>query len=150
MNQVEELQKEIQMGHLAKEEHQAIIAQLIIGFGLMRRQGLTTWVALPEMDIDPGSPESKCPDILLRNRENDSTPIIIEIAGRYGYRADWEKVRYLIEKKPFYGIEEGFVYNFDAKTWFQFSRKRGIVEINPSFSELLQIDLAKFLKDIDF
>ncbi len=135
----------IDMGHNARLEHQRVITDLIVGLGTLYNNQAIHLEPLPKTDLDPGNPTSKCPDIQLRDNEQFTIPIIIEIAGNFGYKADFYKARNLVDENVF-GIQEVFVYNYDKKSWHKYSYKNGIVEENPSYSDLLQLDLNHFLR----
>ncbi|MCU0345940.1 MAG: hypothetical protein MUC59_03275 [Saprospiraceae bacterium] len=135
---------EIEMGHLATLHHQRAIKKLIVALDKLFQDGLITLEALPETDIDPGNPESKCPDIILRDNERLLVPVIIEVATHFGARTDLKKMRNLIENTE-YGIEEGFVYDFEKSTWMKFSKEKGLETDNPSWSNILSVDLSRIL-----
>lgn len=135
---------ELEMGHLATLTHQRAIKRFIIGLDKLYEQGKTYLEALPETDIDPGNPESKCPDILLRDNSAVAVKMIIEIATHLGARTDFKKLRKLIDETE-YGIEEGFVYDFEQKAWMKYSKKAGVVSENPSWSDVLTFDLNTLL-----
>lgn len=135
---------EIEMGHLATLHHQRAIKKLIVALDKLFQDGLITLEALPETDIDPGSPESKCPDIILRDNERLLVPVIIEVATHFGARTDLKKMRNLIENTE-YGIEEGFVYDFEKSSWMKFSKEKGLEMDNPSWSNILSVDLSQIL-----
>ncbi len=44
-----------------------------------------------------------------------------------------------------YGIEEGFVLNFESGEWHQYSKSIGVVEENTSWSKVLGVDLGKMI-----
>jgi hypothetical protein len=136
---------ELEMGHNARLEHQRVITDLIIGLGNYYNDHKIHLEPLPETDLDPGNPTSKCPDIQLRDNEQFTIPIVIEIAGNFGYKADFAKARNLLNENVF-GIEEVFVYNYEAKSWYKYSSTTGNAEENRSYSDLLQLDLNKFLR----
>ncbi len=135
---------EIEMGHLATLHHQRAIKKLLVALDKLFQDGLTTLEALPETDIDPGNPESKCPDIILRDNERLLVPVIIEVATHFGAKTDLKKMRNLIENTE-YGIEEGFVFDFEKSTWMKFSKEKGVDADNPSWSNVLSYDLNKIL-----
>ena len=135
---------DIEMGHLATLHHQRAIKRLIIALDLLFQQGHITLEALPETDIDPGSPESKCPDIILRDNTLSIVPVIIEVATHLGAKTDLKKMRNLIDNTE-YGIEEGFVFDFQKSTWAKYSKSMGIETENPSWSAVLKVDLSSML-----
>jgi hypothetical protein len=97
---------------------------------------------LPETDIDPGNPESKCPDIILRDNDHYLVPVVIEIATHLGHKTDYKKLRSLIDTTE-YGILEGFVLDFEKQIWHKYSKTQGVIAENPSWSDVLQVDLAE-------
>jgi hypothetical protein len=66
------------------------------------------------------------------------------VATHFGFRTDFKKMRNLIENTE-YGIEEGFVFDFEKSTWMKFSKEKGVETENPSWSNLLSYDLNKIL-----
>ena len=135
---------EIEMGHLATVHHQRAIKQLIYGLERLFQNGQIRLEPLPETDIDPGNPDSKCPDVIFQDNENSTVPIIVEIATSRGWKTDFNKMRRLIEETDF-GIEEGFVYNFQLGTWHKFSKMNGASAMPDSWSDILGLDLSKFV-----
>jgi Uma2 family endonuclease len=135
---------EIEMGHLATVHHQRAIKQLVFGLEKFYQSGQIRLEPLPETDIDPGNPESKCPDLILQDNTNSTVPIVIEIATRRGWRTDFAKMRRLIDETE-YGIQEGFVYDFQQNEWHKYAKGKGIVENAPSWSEVLRLDLKTLL-----
>ena len=138
---------ELDMGHLATLTHQRAIKRLIVGLDKLYDQGNIRLEALPETDIDPGNPESKCPDIILRDNVAVAVPVIIEVATHFGARTDLKKLRRLIEDTE-YGIEEGFVLNFEKNEWHKYSKAKGVVEDAPAWSEVLGVDLGAMLRPV--
>lgn len=135
---------EIDMGHLATLQHQRAIKRLIVGLDKLYEQGQITLEALPETDIDPGNPDSKCPDIILRDNARQMVPVIIEVATHFGANTDLKKLRNLIHDTE-YGIEEGFVYDFEKGIWLKYSKNKGVETESPSWSEILKVDLTGIL-----
>lgn len=138
---------EIKMRHLAALEHQRAIKQLIIGLDKLYKDGKTNLEALPETDIDPGNPDSKCPDVILRNNDEFAVPVIIEVTTNMGYRNDYNKVCKLINETDF-GITEGFVLNFESGDWYKYSKEHGVVLEETSWSAELQFDLKKSFQTV--
>ena len=133
---------EIEMGHLATIHHQRAIKKVVFGLEKLYQEGIIKLEPLPETDIDPGNPESKCPDIILQDSDGTAVPIIVEIATNRGWRTDFKKLKKLIDETE-YGIEEGFVLNFEKMEWHKYSKQNGVIENNPSWSAILEVDLAK-------
>lgn len=136
--------QELEMGHNAKLEHQRVIADIIANSRSLYKKRQILLEPLPETDLDPGNSESKCPDIQFRNEKELAVPVIIEIAGSFGYKTDFIKVRKLVEETA-YGIEEAFVFNYETRNWYKYSKLNGILEENRSFSDVLQLDLNEFV-----
>jgi hypothetical protein len=132
------------MGHLATLHHQRAIKRLIVGLDKWYEQGKITLEALPETDLDPGNSESKCPDIILRDNLRLTVPVIIEIATNFGSKTDFKKLRNLIEDTE-YGIEEGFVFNFEKNVWMKYSKGQGAISDNTSWSDVLSGDLKTIM-----
>ncbi|MFN3561211.1 MAG: hypothetical protein ACK4XY_05215 [Chloroherpetonaceae bacterium] len=137
------LKELVDVGHNASLAHQRVIANLIFHLRLMLRNGQTTLDALPETDLDTGNPQSVCPDIVLLDNDAFTFPVIIEVTTNYGFRNDCEKVSRLVRETKF-GIEEAFVYNFQANKWFRYSINSGASD--SSFSQRLNIDLSTFIQ----
>ncbi|MFZ4633129.1 MAG: hypothetical protein ACOYNO_02870 [Saprospiraceae bacterium] len=137
---------EIEMGHLATVNHQRAIKQLIFELEKLFRAGQIELEPLPETDIDPGNPESKCPDLILQNNVLSTVPVIIEIATHRGWRTDYNKMRRLIEETE-YGILEGFVYDFEKQEWHKYSKGKDVQDEISSWSDVLRLDLKMLLPD---
>ncbi len=135
---------EIEMGHLATVHHQRAIKKLIYGMERLFQNGQITLEPLPETDIDPGNPDSKCPDVIFQDNEKSTVPIIIEISTSRGWKTDFNKMRKLIEETEF-GIEEGFVYDFQLGIWHKFSKKNGASSMPDAWSDILGLDLNAFI-----
>lgn len=137
---------EFEMGHLATINHQRAIKRLVFGLEKLYLQGEIALEPLPETDIDPGNPESKCPDLVLQDNVNSTVPIVIEIATNRGWKTDALKLRRLMDETDF-GIVEGFVLNFEKGEWYKYSKITNPSN-NPSWSDVLSVDLSTFLPTI--
>lgn len=135
---------EIEIGHLATVHHQRAIKQLVFALEQLYRAGRIKLEPLPETDIDPGNPESKCPDLILQDNANSTVPIVIEIATHRGLRTDFAKMRRLIDETE-YGVMEGFVFDFQQNEWHKYTKEKGVAEDKPSWSEVLSVDLKTLL-----
>lgn len=133
---------EIEMGHLATTHHQRAIKRLLFGLEKLYQAGLISLEPLPETDIDPGNPESKCPDLILQDNQASTVPIIIEIATARGWKTDFNKMKRLIDETE-YGILEGFVLNFENGEWHRYSKNKGASEGLESWSDVLNLDLKE-------
>ena len=129
---------EIEMGHPATTQHQRTIKKLVFGLEKLYQAGNIKFEPLPETDIDPGSPESKCPDLILQDNDAGTVTVIIEVATKRGWRTDFSKMRRLIDDTE-YGIQEGFVFNFENSEWNKYSKAQGVME-NTSWSDVLAVD----------
>lgn len=138
------MKTEIELGHLATIHHQRAIKKLLFGLEERYVSGEISLEPLPETDIDPGNPESKCPDLILQDEEKATVPVIIEIATNRGWKTDFAKLRRLMDETE-YGIEEGFVLNFEKGEWHKYSKSKGLVEGRPSWSDVLGVDLDALL-----
>ncbi|MCU0340603.1 MAG: hypothetical protein MUE30_12020 [Spirosomaceae bacterium] len=134
---------EIEMGHLATIHHQRAIKKLVFGLEKLFLNGEIPYEPLPETDIDPGNPDSKCPDLILQDNSHLTVPVIIEVATNRGWKTDFLKLRRLIDDTDF-GIVEGFVLNFETNTWHRYN-KAGQISEDTSWSEVLMIDLQKIM-----
>ncbi len=135
---------EIEMGHLATIHHQRAIKKLVFGLEKLYQDGKIKLEPLPKTDIDPGNPESKCPDVILQDNKNSTVPIIIEIATNRGWKTDFSKMRRLMDETE-YGIVEGFVLNFEKGEWHKYSKEKGVAEQEPFWSDVLGLNLKELL-----
>ena len=134
----------LEMGINAPKSHQRIISKLTTGLGyLFYQKHEITLEPLPETQIDEGQ-ASPVPDIMLYDNETYRTPIIIEICHPNGLNNDLKKIIRLIEEND-YGIEEGFIYDYVRGLWSKYQKGIGQVYDSPSFSNILEIDLATLL-----
>jgi Uma2 family endonuclease len=132
----------IYMGVNAPKIHQRIIGQLMMRLGILYHiEKKIPYEPFPETMIDE-SQTSPTPDVLLFDNLNKENKVIIEISGNTGYRRDFQKVKDLVEE---YGVLEGFVYNYDAKSWHKYSLGKGEDARRPSYSDVLQQDLNLLL-----
>lgn len=133
----------IYMGVNAPKIHQRIIGQLMMRLGILYYiEHKIPYEPLPETMIDE-SQTSPTPDVLLFDNQEKQNKVIIEVSGNTGARRDFEKVKQLVEE---YGVPEGFVYNYDRKTWLKYRLGQGEDLKNPSFSEMLNCDLNALLQ----
>ncbi len=134
----------LEMGINAPKEHQRVISKLTTGLGLLfYLEHKIALEPLPETQIDEGQ-SSPVPDILLFDNEEQQTRIIIEICHPSGYKNDLRKVIKLIDEND-YGVVEGFIYDYVRKSWSKYQRGIGQIIDRPSYSEILDIDLALLL-----
>lgn len=125
-------------------DHQRAISILTTQLGhLYYVQHAIALEPLPEtmLDEDEASP---VPDLILVDAKNDTVPVIIEICHNKGLKKDLEKVVRLVEQ-DYYGIREGFVYNYKTGAWFRYRFGDGGVATESSFSEILNLDFGAFL-----
>ncbi len=135
---------EVEMGDLATIHHQRAIKKLLFGLEKLFRSGQILLEPLPETDIDPGNPDSKCPDLILQDNQNATVPIVIEVSTNRGWKTDLSKLRRLMDGTEF-GIEEGFVLNFETGEWHKYLKKTQDTETGASWSGLLNLDLTSLL-----
>jgi len=134
----------LDMGINAPKAHQRIISKLTASLGhLFYHQHEIMLEPLPETQIDEGQ-SSPVPDILLYDNETYRTPIIIEICHPNGLNNDLKKIIRLIEEND-YGIQEGFIYDYVRGLWSKYQKGVGQVVNKPSYSAILDIDLATLL-----
>lgn len=132
----------IYMGVNAPKIHQRIIGQLMMRLGMLFYiDKRIPYEPLPETMIDE-SQTSPTPDILLFDNEHKQNKVIIEVSGNTGARRDFEKVKKLMEE---YGVEEGFVYNYDTGSWLKYHLATGQDTRNPSFCDAIGVDLSDLL-----
>ena len=126
----------------APKEHQRIIGKLMTGLGnLYYHDSKIPYEPFPETMIDDGQ-TSPTPDLLLFDHENQKNVVIIEISTNIGANKDFEKVKSLMKD---YDVKEGFVYNYTRNTWRKFKLGIGEVKENPSFSDVISMDLSALL-----
>jgi Uma2 family endonuclease len=129
-----------EMGINAPKDHQRAISKLNAGLAfLFYKEGKISLEPLPKTMIDEGQ-TSPVPDILLYNNREHTTPVIIEVSHPAGVRNDLKKVKRLIEEED-YGTVEGFIFDYINRTWKKNVKGKGEVAENPSWSDVLQIDL---------
>ena len=135
---------EDEMSVYGPKDHQRIISKLNTYFGKMYYIDKTTELEpFPETMLDE-TKASPIPDLLLYDNETAESRIIIEVCHLEGLKHDLRKVARLIEEDN-YGILEGFVYNYKTREWHQYRKNTGWVLENPSFSDVLTLDLSSFL-----
>ncbi len=127
----------------APKAHQRIIGKLMMRLGnLFYDEKRIPYEPFPETMIDEDQ-TSPTPDVLLFDNENNQNKIIIEVCGNTGFKRDFEKVKELVK---IYGVPEGFVYNYQAKTWHKYVLGKGEDSKIPSYSHLLKFDLKELLQ----
>ncbi|MCU0346936.1 MAG: Uma2 family endonuclease [Saprospiraceae bacterium] len=137
------LDNTIYLGVNAPKPHQRIIGKLMMRLGnLFYDEQRIPYEPFPETMIDEDQ-TSPTPDVLLFDNETHQNKVIIEVCGNTGFKRDFEKVKELVET---YGVPEGFVYNYQAKTWHKYALGKGEDFQQPSFSNLLNYDLMDLLK----
>ena len=133
----------IYMGVNAPKAHQRVIGKLMMRLGnLFYDEKRIPFEPFPETMIDEDQ-TSPTPDVLLFDNESNQNKIIIEVSGNTGFRRDFEKVKELVQT---YGVPEGFVYNYQAKTWHKYVLGKGVDTTSPSYSDLLKFDLMELLR----
>lgn len=131
-------------GVWAPIDHQRVISLLTIGLGVLyHRERSIRLEPLPETMLDEGK-ASQVPDVSLRDNDAAQTPVIIEVCHTNGLKGDLHKVIQLIDE-GFYGIQEGFVYDYRTQQWLRYHQGDGGVTSSTSFSTVLQLDLNSFL-----
>jgi Uma2 family endonuclease len=134
----------LEMGIIAPKAHQRIIGKLMTRLGhLFYNIHQISLEPLPETQIDEGQ-SSPVPDIILYNNETFQTPIVIEVCHPNGVNNDLKKIIKLIDANDF-GTEEGFIYDYERELWLKYQKGIGQVFEKPSFSAILNMDLATLL-----
>ncbi|MCA4893493.1 MAG: hypothetical protein ING84_00640 [Cytophagales bacterium] len=128
------------MGINAPKEHQAIITQLIHGLADLYLKDKTQLFPYPETMIDEGQ-TSPAPDILLYDHKQDKTLTLIEVTHSAGVKKDSAKVLALLRD---YDVQEGFVYDYKKKSWYQIDKVTGEAT-ESSFSKVLHLELNSLL-----
>ena len=138
------LEEALIMGTNAPWMHQRAITQLIAElYFLYKKQRVIALEPLSEAMLNEDQ-TSPVPDILLHDHERAETPVIIEVTQTKGVRADQIKIKKLIDE-GYYGIVEGFVYDYKRNEWRKYHRDKGEITDNPSFCEAINLDLATLL-----
>jgi hypothetical protein len=137
------LEEALIMGTNAPKSHQRVIAKLTTRLTVAFEQGAIALEPLPETMLDEGQ-TSPTPDIILYDNVLSTTPVIVEITHTDGVRKDVFKIQQLIDQ-GFYGIVEGFVYDYKRNQWYKYALGRGLITDAPSFCEAIQLDLATLL-----
>jgi Uma2 family endonuclease len=134
----------LELGISSPKAHQRIIGKLMASLGhLFYHLHQIALEPLPETQIDEGQ-SSPVPDIMLYDNETFQTPIIIEVCHPNGVNNDLKKIIKLIDANDF-GIEEGFIYDYERGLWLNYQKGIGQVFDKPSFSTILGMDLASLL-----
>lgn len=132
------------VGINAPKDHQRAISKINTGLAnLYYFEGKIKLEPLPETMIDEGQ-TSPVPDIMLYDNEQFVTPVIIEVSHPAGVRNDLKKVRRLIEEEEF-GTIEGFVFDYINRKWRKYRKGIGEILENPSYSEVLGLDLQEVM-----
>jgi len=134
------LEEALLMGTNAPKWHQRVIGRLTTRLTLAFEQGVIALEPLPETMLDEGQ-TSPTPDLILYDNVLAITPVIIEITHTDGVKKDMFKIQQVIDQQ-FYGIQEGFVYDYKRNQWHKYALGKGVVTDNPSFCEALNLDLA--------
>jgi Uma2 family endonuclease len=137
------LEEALIMGTNAPKAHQRIIARLTTRLTNAYEQGHILLEPLPETMLNEGQ-TSPTPDLILYNNVLHETPVIIEVNHAAGIKSDLKKVQHLIEAQD-YGIQEGFVYDYNRQEWHKYKLGEGIITVHPSFCEAINLDLATLL-----
>jgi hypothetical protein len=125
-------------------DHQRSISILNTKLGnLYYEQKTIPLEPLPETMLDEAE-ASPTPDLILIDNAANTIPIIIEICHSTGQKKDIEKIIRLVDQ-DYYGIREGFVYNYKTGMWFRYRFGDGGMATESSFSEILNLDFGKFL-----
>jgi hypothetical protein len=135
--------EEYSMGVNATRQHQRLIAELIAQLRMFYKQGVIGLEPIPEAMVDEDH-TSPTPDIILVNAANEVKCIIEITVSAASLNNDFKKVRTLIDHYE-YGIEEGFAYNHSLNIWRKYQRGLGEITVQPSYSSLLNLDLAHLL-----
>ena len=130
------------MGTNAPREHQRVIRKLIAGLDRLYVLGDVPYEPFPETMLDEGR-TSPTPDVLLYDAVSDTDVVMIEISTTKGVNGDFKKVSELVD---YYGIKEGFVYNYKTYKWRKYKLGEGEITKNPSFCDSIGYDLNEFLK----
>jgi len=126
------------------KEHQRVISKLTTRLGMLNYlKGSIALEPFPETMLDEAK-ASPVADLLLYDNETAESPIIIEISNQEGLKRDFKKVMQLIDD-GYYGIREGFVYNYKTLEWHQYRQDGGWQQSDRSYSAILQVDFNEFL-----
>ena len=126
----------------APKAHQRVIGKLMTALGnLYYREGKIPYEPFTETMIDEGK-TSPTPDVLLFDNRSGQNMVIIEVSTSAGERKDFEK---LVEIMKDYQVPEGFVYNYNTKTWRKYRLDAGETAENPSFCDTIGYDFDTFV-----
>lgn len=132
------------MGINVPKDHQRAISKINTGLANLYYSGKKISLEpLPETMIDEGQ-TSPVTDIMLYDNERFVTPVIIEVSHPAGVRNDFKKVQRLIEEEDF-GTIEGFVFDYINRRWRKYRKGIGEIMDDPSFSDVLGIDLHQVM-----
>jgi hypothetical protein len=132
------------MGINAPRPHQRVIGKLMATLAPMYyKESSIALEPFVEMMLDD-SQTSPVPDISLYDNALEQTPVIIEITHTGMVKSDARKIQRLIDN-DYYGIDEGFVYDYKRNEWHKNKRGVGDITGNPSFCEAINLDLATLL-----
>ncbi len=129
------------LGVNASRDHQRIISRLTARLYVLPVTGQIPYEPLPEAMIDDAK-TSPTPDIILCDKTEGDNIVIIEVAGKRS-KSDFIKIGDLVGT---YEVPEGFVYNYQKKTWRKYKLGVGEVFDRPSFCESIGYDLDEFVK----
>lgn len=73
-----------------------------------------------------------------------ATKVIVEISHTTSAVNDYKKIIRLIDEY-YYGIEEGFVFDYKARTWRKYQKDKGEITQQPSFCQSIGFDLDELL-----
>lgn len=133
------------MGTYAPRDHQRIIARLTTGLGtLYYQQKKIKLEPLPETMVNE-TEASPTPDLVLVDPITEFIQIIIEVCKTTGLKNDIQKVVRLLDDNA-YDIQEGFIYDYKAETWYRYQAGNGGNIEESSFSNILQLDLNTLLQ----
>lgn len=131
----------IYMGVNAPKEHQRVIRKLTAELGTLYKDQKISYEPFPETMIDESS-TSAVPDILLFDNNTNLNVMIVEITTTTAMKSDFEKVGKLCDR---YEVQEGFAYDYQSKKWRKYKLGIGEVANDPSYCDVIGMDLNGFL-----
>jgi len=126
----------IGMSPRPRKEHQKILKNLIIN---LDQDDIS---ALTEQCVDEFDLDSKAPDVVIYEDDNNRYPdVIIEITTHDKLKKIKDKVLELLQNYPV--IKEAFVFDYETKKWFAFGAVDN--EDSPSYSPFFDVDFDDYL-----
>lgn len=130
----------------ASQSHQVIIANLIHG---LKDSLDSNYIAIPEPNYDDGDKNSKQPDVLIIDKDQEDVWVSIEVCLRRMVKSDIQKCQQALKDYP--QLQECFVisytpigtYEYDTISYTKVTREAVTDE---EYSDLLDITFSDILE----